>query len=43
VHGRLPWQYETQAQALQVAMVSRAFPSWNRSILTEMYLCHACS
>jgi hypothetical protein len=23
--------------------VSRAFPSWNRSILTEFYLCHACS
>jgi hypothetical protein len=23
--------------------VSRAFPPWNRSILTEMYLCHACS
>jgi hypothetical protein len=23
--------------------VSRAFPSWNRSILTEIYLCHAYS
>eukprot|EP01047_Picozoa_sp_COSAG01_P064409 COSAG01_NODE_8519_length_2755_cov_8.227410_5_plen_73_part_00 len=23
--------------------VSRAFPSWNRSILTEIYLCHPCS
>jgi hypothetical protein len=23
--------------------VGRAFPSWNRSILTEIYLCHACS
>jgi hypothetical protein len=23
--------------------VRRAFPSWNRSILTEIYLCHACS
>jgi hypothetical protein len=23
--------------------VSRAFPSQNRSILTEIYLCHACS
>jgi hypothetical protein len=23
--------------------VSRAFPSWNRSVLTEIYLCHACS
>jgi hypothetical protein len=24
-------------------LVSRAFPSWKRSILTEIYLCHACS
>jgi hypothetical protein len=24
-------------------LVSRAFPSWNRSILTEIYLCHPCS
>jgi hypothetical protein len=23
--------------------VSRAFPSWKRSILAEIYLCHACS
>eukprot|EP01049_Picozoa_sp_SAG25_P017106 SAG25_NODE_4256_length_854_cov_1.287417_3_plen_35_part_01 len=23
--------------------MSRAFPSWKRSILTEIYLCHACS
>jgi hypothetical protein len=23
--------------------VSRAFPSWKRSIVTEIYLCHACS
>jgi hypothetical protein len=23
--------------------VSRPFPSWNRFILTEIYLCHACS
>jgi hypothetical protein len=23
--------------------VSRAFPSWTRSMLTEIYLCHACS
>jgi hypothetical protein len=23
--------------------VSRAFPSWKRSILTEIHLCHACS
>eukprot|EP01047_Picozoa_sp_COSAG01_P011994 COSAG01_NODE_533_length_15816_cov_4.518738_4_plen_203_part_00 len=26
-----------------LVMVSRPFPSWNRSILTEIYLCHACS
>jgi hypothetical protein len=25
------------------AWVSRAFPSWKRSILTEIYPCHACS
>jgi hypothetical protein len=25
------------------ASVSRAFPSWERSILTEIYLCGACS
>jgi hypothetical protein len=31
-----------QKQALGAA-VSRAFPSWDRSILTEIYLCHACS
>jgi hypothetical protein len=29
---------------MQRAMqVSRAFPSWNRPILAEIYLCHACS
>jgi MFS family permease len=27
----------------EVAAVSRAFPSWNRSILTEICLCPACS
>jgi hypothetical protein len=35
--GRL---YSRAAPALHV---SRPFPSWNRSILTEIYLCHACS
>jgi hypothetical protein len=25
------------------AVVSRAFPSYTRSILTEIYLCHSCS
>jgi hypothetical protein len=24
-------------------VVSRTLPSWNRSMLTEIYLCHACS
>jgi hypothetical protein len=24
-------------------VVSRPFPSWNRVILTEIYLCHSCS
>jgi hypothetical protein len=28
--------------ALEACIVSRPFPSWNRSILTEIYLCHAC-
>jgi hypothetical protein len=27
----------------RVDVVSAPFPSWNRSILTEIYLCHACS
>jgi hypothetical protein len=29
--------------AAQVEVVRRAFPSWKRSILTEIHLCHACS
>jgi hypothetical protein len=28
---------------MEGAGVSQAFPSWTRSILTEIYLCHACS
>jgi hypothetical protein len=32
-----------QGQITSSFCVSRAFPSWNRSILTEIYLCHACS
>jgi hypothetical protein len=32
-----------QTRALNRTLVSRAFPSWKRSILTEIYLCHACS
>ena len=31
------------AQAVAQAGVSAPFSSWNRSILTEIYLCHACS
>jgi serine/threonine protein kinase len=30
-------------QILGWLSVSRAFPSWNRSILTEIHICHACS
>jgi hypothetical protein len=30
-------------RTVQRKMVSGAFPSWKRSILTEMYLCHASS
>jgi lysosomal Pro-X carboxypeptidase len=28
---------------VDLSIVSRPFPSWNRSISTEIYLCHACS
>eukprot|EP01047_Picozoa_sp_COSAG01_P004812 COSAG01_NODE_160_length_23692_cov_9.703599_18_plen_113_part_00 len=31
-----------QPQPGERALVSRAFPSWKRSILTEICLCHAC-
>jgi SNF2 family DNA or RNA helicase len=31
------------ADEIKAFAVSRPFPSWNRSILTEIYLCHACS
>jgi hypothetical protein len=35
---------EPLASPWRVFSVSRrAFPSWNRSILNEIYLCHACS
>eukprot|EP01047_Picozoa_sp_COSAG01_P067949 COSAG01_NODE_9708_length_2364_cov_3.562914_2_plen_195_part_00 len=30
-------------ESLDVAAVSRPFPSWIRFILAEIYLCHACS
>eukprot|EP01047_Picozoa_sp_COSAG01_P032831 COSAG01_NODE_2388_length_7779_cov_127.916384_13_plen_183_part_00 len=32
-----------RAAAADARAVSRPFPSWNRSILTEIFLCHACS
>eukprot|EP01047_Picozoa_sp_COSAG01_P031200 COSAG01_NODE_2204_length_8173_cov_4.803939_4_plen_290_part_00 len=32
-----------QPQPSRYVPVSRPFPSWNRSILTEIYLCRACS
>eukprot|EP01047_Picozoa_sp_COSAG01_P088780 COSAG01_NODE_21056_length_920_cov_1.985384_1_plen_289_part_10 len=35
-----PRQHEA---GLGVLLVSRPFSSWSRSILTEVYLCHACS
>jgi hypothetical protein len=31
------------ADEIKAFAVSRPFPSWNRSILTVIYLCHACS
>jgi hypothetical protein len=36
------WPERAEAIA-EAEGVSRAFPAWNRSILTEIYLCHACS
>jgi hypothetical protein len=41
--GASPPQPSPQQLAQQVERVRRAFPSWNRSMLTETYLCHACS
>eukprot|EP01047_Picozoa_sp_COSAG01_P000529 COSAG01_NODE_10_length_42970_cov_93.010007_25_plen_78_part_00 len=47
---RSPSQPSTVAQALDVklrtlysglAQVGGPFPSWNRSMMTEIYLCHA--
>jgi hypothetical protein len=34
--------YQELRDAAGRAVVSRPFPSWNRSMLTEIYLCHAC-
>eukprot|EP01047_Picozoa_sp_COSAG01_P013417 COSAG01_NODE_629_length_14689_cov_298.955517_7_plen_370_part_00 len=36
------WPERAEAIA-EAEGVSRPFPSWNRSILAEIYLCHACS
>jgi hypothetical protein len=38
-------EYDRRAwtRAERTIFVSRAFPSWNRSMLTEICLCHACS
>jgi hypothetical protein len=39
-----PQRALTEAEAwLPRLELSRAFPSWNRSILTEIYLCNSCS
>jgi hypothetical protein len=40
--GSEPASNETCAY-LEITAVSPAFPSWKRSILTEIYPCHACS
>jgi hypothetical protein len=41
------WQLQQSLHVLREELsehqVSRPFPSWDRSILTEIYLCHACS
>ena len=36
-------ELEAERGLTGVEAVSRPFPSWNRSISTEIYLCHACS
>jgi hypothetical protein len=36
------YKQQLVAQGCAGDPVSRPFPSWNRSILTEIYLCHAC-
>jgi hypothetical protein len=37
------WSLHVAVREWLPELVSRAFPSWNRSMLTEIYLCHACS
>jgi hypothetical protein len=34
---------DTGVRRVGVTQVSAPFPAWNRSMLTEIYLCHACS
>eukprot|EP01047_Picozoa_sp_COSAG01_P024456 COSAG01_NODE_1511_length_10068_cov_7.643731_14_plen_251_part_00 len=41
--GRSPISLIPTRSSTLTPMVSRPFPSWNRSILTEIYLCHTCS
>jgi G3E family GTPase len=42
--GRLPRSSSVTEGGSRAALrVSRPFPSWNRSMLTEICLCHACS
>eukprot|EP01047_Picozoa_sp_COSAG01_P034914 COSAG01_NODE_2646_length_7319_cov_2.926316_2_plen_74_part_00 len=41
--GQLDQETPTTTRSGLEAIVSRAFiPSWNRSMLTEIYLCQAC-
>eukprot|EP01049_Picozoa_sp_SAG25_P005809 SAG25_NODE_411_length_8395_cov_6.454556_1_plen_226_part_10 len=41
--GRSPISLIPTRSSTLTPMVSRPFSSWNRSILTEIYICHTCS
>ena len=41
--ARLAMPADISGDGTAPSFVSRAFPSWNRSILAESNLCHACS
>jgi parallel beta-helix repeat protein len=43
IHTDMPISGGVRGSENSNCSVSRAFPSWKRSILTEIYLCHACS
>jgi hypothetical protein len=43
VQGNRFWSTFSHFSDEELESVSRPFPSWNRFILTEIYLCHACS